>query len=111
MDDKSQPLCGHWEGSILQYCGAAEAVRVYLIGRRCPAHTPAALAGKPEPPARPGWPAQAWTTPSPQSASALFDARAIASGKRRAAAHTYRAAQTAVAQRNAPRDKGGAGSR
>lgn len=71
-------------------------VRPYPCGYRCSAHAPWALAGQPEPQPGPGWPADAWTTPSPQSASAVHDARAIASGERRSAPHTYRAAQNAV---------------
>ncbi|MER5677399.1 hypothetical protein ACFWZZ_00480 [[Kitasatospora] papulosa] len=90
------PECTHWIGAERRYCRALERLRPYLPGLRCPAHTPAALQGRPEPVPGPGWPATAWTTPSPQSASALFDQRAIASGKRRAAAHTYRTARDAV---------------
>jgi hypothetical protein len=30
-------------------CGAADGVIPYLVGPRCPAHTPARLAGRPEP--------------------------------------------------------------
>lgn len=30
-------------------CGTAEGLRLYACGHRCPSHTPAALAGKPEP--------------------------------------------------------------
>ncbi|MFH8752984.1 hypothetical protein ACH4GK_17685 [Streptomyces rimosus] len=71
-------------------------VRLYACGRRCSAHAPWTLAGRPEPRPGPGAPAGAWATPSPQSASALIDARAIASGKRRSSPHTYRAAQAAV---------------
>ncbi|MCQ4043845.1 hypothetical protein ACFOSC_26650 [Streptantibioticus rubrisoli] len=89
--------CGHWDGPERRYCGATDGVRRYVIGHRCPLHTPAALQGKPEPPEGPGWPAHAWTTPSPQSASALIDNRAVASGKRRSSPHVYRATQAAVA--------------
>ncbi|MFD8970498.1 hypothetical protein ACFV0C_36850 [Streptomyces sp. NPDC059568] len=96
--DESTPECRHWLGDERAYCRAVVGVRRYLPGLRCPLHTPSALVGRPEPRTGPGWPAGAWTTPSPQSASALFDARAVASGKRRAAAHTYRAAQRAVAR-------------
>jgi hypothetical protein len=74
-------------------------VRHFVVGRRCPAHTPAAIAGRPEPQPGPGWPAAAWSTPAPQSASALADERAVASGKRRSGQHTYRAAQAAEAAR------------
>lgn len=47
--------CGHWSGAESRYCRARE-VRQYVIGHRCPAHTPNALAGRPETPAGPGWP-------------------------------------------------------
>ncbi|WP_275462098.1 hypothetical protein [Streptomyces noursei] len=73
-------------------------VRPYAAGWRCSAHSPWALAGRPEPQPGPGWPADAWTTPSPQSASAVHDARAIATGKRRSTPTAYRAAQAAVAR-------------
>jgi len=33
----------------LVWCRATEGVRWYLPGPRCPRHTPAALAGEPEP--------------------------------------------------------------
>lgn len=39
---RSDPVCNR--------CGAADGVRLYPCGRRCPEHTPARLAGKPEPP-------------------------------------------------------------
>lgn len=89
-------VCGHWIGAERRYCLAGDGLRSYLTGRRCPLHTPAALAGRPEPRPGPGLPAGAWTTPSPQSASALIDERAIASGKRRSSPHAYRAAQAAL---------------
>lgn len=73
----------------------------YLTGLRCPDHTPAAIAGRPE------------TTPDPArtlegirkahganpevpmtpAGGTLVDARAIASGKRRSNPQDYRAAQ------------------
>ncbi|GAA4706268.1 hypothetical protein [Streptomyces youssoufiensis] len=92
--------CTHWDGAAGRHCGARASVRPYLTGFRCPAHTPAALAGRPEPQPGPGWPAAAWATPSPQSASAVIDHRAIASGKRRSSPTTYRAAQQAVARKD-----------
>ncbi|MFG2225348.1 hypothetical protein [Streptomyces sp. NPDC048644] len=75
-------------------------VRPYAAGYRCSAHAPWALAGRPEPQPGPGWPADAWTTPSPQSASAVHDARAIASGKRRSNSTDYRADLTAGARKD-----------
>jgi hypothetical protein len=89
--------CGHYDGTTARHCGA-EDVRHYLTGWRCPQHTPAAIAGHPEPPEGPGWPAGAWTTPAPDNTSALIDNRAVASGKRRSNPATYRAAQAAVAK-------------
>ncbi|WP_174447564.1 hypothetical protein [Streptomyces prunicolor] len=89
------PVCGHWIGAVRRYCLAGDDLRSYLTGRRCPLHTPAALAGRPEPRPGPGLPAGAWTTPSPLAASALIDERAIGSGNRRSSQHTYRAAQAA----------------
>lgn len=41
--------CGHWIGTEHRYCGATDGVRRFLVGDRCPAHTPSALAGRPEP--------------------------------------------------------------
>lgn len=84
-------------------CTAAPPVTaLFACGWRCPAHSPAAMAGRPEPPPGPGWPAGAWTTPSPLSTSRVHDARAVASGKRRSAPHAYRAAQAAVTPRKDP---------
>jgi hypothetical protein len=93
--------CAHWIGAEQQYCGATENVRFFRIGNCCPLHTPSALAGKDEPQPGPGWPAGAWTTPSPISDSRVHDARAVASGKRRSSPHTYRAAQAAVDRKTA----------
>ncbi|WP_128378507.1 hypothetical protein [Streptomyces cavernae] len=58
-----------------------------------------AVMGLPEPQPGPGWPARAWTTPSPINDSRVHDQRAIASGKRRSRPHTYRAAQAATSPR------------
>lgn len=89
--------CTHWDETTQRYCGSTHTVRPYLTGPRCPLHTPSALAGRPEAPPGPGLPASAWSTLSPLSASRVHDARAIASGKRRAHHHAeYRAAQAAV---------------
>jgi hypothetical protein len=46
--------CSRWLGAA--YCGATET-HYFAVGHRCRAHTPAALAGQPEPPAGPGIPA------------------------------------------------------
>ncbi|WP_329141042.1 hypothetical protein [Streptomyces sp. NBC_00670] len=95
-----RPECGHWIGAEDRYCRAAEGVRPYQQGLRCPLHTPAALAGRPESPPGPGLPAGAWSTPSPQAASSLADERAVASGKRRSSPAVYRAAQAAERDRH-----------
>ncbi|MFG3050360.1 hypothetical protein ACGFZP_05300 [Kitasatospora sp. NPDC048239] len=68
-----------------------------MVGPRCPAHTPAAQAGHPESQPGPGYTPQ--TLPTPASASALVDARAIASGRRRSTTQTYRLAQAATGRR------------
>lgn len=99
MKDAARPEYTHWIGAEARHCKETDGVRRYVPGNRCPAHTPRALQGLPEIPPGPGWPATAWTTLSPLSASAVIDERAIASGKRRSAPHTYRAAQAAVAKK------------
>jgi hypothetical protein len=70
-------------------------VRFYRTGWKCPAHSPWAEAGLPEPLPGPGLP-HGPRIPAPMSASALIDDRAIASGKRRSSPEAYRAAQAAV---------------
>lgn len=54
--DQVPPECTHWIGAEKHHCKEVDGVRPYLTGPRCPAHTPAALQGKPEPPTGPGWP-------------------------------------------------------
>lgn len=96
--------------SLTCACGATEGVRYYLPGPCCPAHTPAALAGHPEPP-----------TPDPErtmigmmraagadttrthtpAGDTAIDARNVARGKKRASAQQVRAAR---AQIDGPRD-------
>ncbi|WP_326779676.1 hypothetical protein OG481_01945 [Streptomyces longwoodensis] len=71
-------------------------IRPYVNGPKCDRHSPWAVKGLPKPQPGPGLPAGAWTTPSPLSDSALFDDRAVASGKRRASPEAYRAAQAAT---------------
>ncbi|MET9729642.1 hypothetical protein ABZZ79_02945 [Streptomyces sp. NPDC006458] len=41
--------CAHWIGADRRHCRSTDRVRLYLIGRRCPDHTPNALKGLPEP--------------------------------------------------------------
>lgn len=78
--------CELWTGGA--YCGAAGDVRAYVPGPRCPDHTPAALAGRPDHTPDPertldGLRAAlglAWTFRA--SDTALVDQRARDSGKR-----------------------------
>lgn len=39
-----RPRCEHWIGAERRLCGAEVGVRRYLTGRRCPLHTPQAVA-------------------------------------------------------------------
>lgn len=102
--------CTHHDGDVV--CGATPTRR-YLLGGRCAAHTPCALAGHPEPKPDPaltlaGLRAAAGLRTdavAPLAASSLTDERAIASGKRRAAPHTYRAARDAEQRRRADIDR------
>ncbi|WP_033818903.1 hypothetical protein [Kitasatospora sp. MBT63] len=84
--------CRQWLPATGQHCG--EAARFYLTGWRCPGHTPAAQAGRAEPEPGPGYTPQ--RLPTSQAASALVDARAVASGKRRSTPQTYRLARVAT---------------
>jgi len=87
------------------YCGSAET-RPYACGPRCPVHTPAALAGQPEPdsrrycaPARCYCDSETCTAtsgPLEPITKTVLDARAVASGKRRAGLGEYRDAQAQV---------------
>lgn len=76
--------------------------RPYACGWRCNRHAPWAVAGQEEPKPRTTPLPGAWTTPSPISDSRVHDARAIASGKRRASPEAFRAAQAAVGARPEP---------
>lgn len=89
-------VCAHWIGAEQRHCGATDGVRPYLTGPACPAHTPRALQGLDEIPPGPGLPDGAWATPSPLNDSRVADARAVASGKRRASPHVYAAARAAI---------------
>ncbi|MFI6813747.1 hypothetical protein ACIBG7_15105 [Nonomuraea sp. NPDC050328] len=99
--------CTHWYGATATRCGAVPA-RHYLPGMRCPAHTPAALAGQPEPTGQYCAPKRCycgdcpWWTPVNHypglSDSWVTDARAIASGKRRSSPEQYAAAKATVAE-------------
>ena len=83
-------------------CGQAAGVRLYAAGERCPAHTPSALAGVPEPDAARYCPPRVcWCGACPGKQRApitppgetVTDIRAKASGKRRAGLPAYRDAQ------------------
>lgn len=100
--------CTFWYDGY--YCGAAP-IGFYLPGHRCAAHTPAAVAGRPEvtpDPARTveglrrraGLPLAAALA---LSTSSLTDERAVASGKRRSSTHTHRAARNAEESRKVRR--------
>ena len=56
MKDDQRPECRHWIGEERRHCRSGEGIRLYIPGPRCPAHTPNALQGKPEPQPGPGWP-------------------------------------------------------
>lgn len=59
MTDSTLPpttQCGHWSGPESRYCRSGDNVRHYVTGHCCARHTPAALAGRPEPQPGPGWP-------------------------------------------------------
>jgi hypothetical protein len=90
--DRPRHGCQQWLPDQAGYCGRSS--RPYRIGECCPAHTPAALAARPEPVPGPGYTPQRLATP--QSASALVDARAIASGKRRSTPQEYQLARAAT---------------
>jgi hypothetical protein len=70
-------------------------VRFYRTGWKCNTHSPWAEAGLAEPKPGYGQPPSS-LPPSPLAASAVFDDRAVASGKRRSSPEAYRAAQAAV---------------
>jgi len=56
VTDETRTECDHWIGAERRHCREIEGVRRYITGLRCPAHTPNALQGKPEPQPGPGWP-------------------------------------------------------
>lgn len=104
--------CGHWLATQGRYC-AAPGARQYIQGWRCPEHTPARLAGLPEPgtgaycaPKRcycGECPAYTETTHYPPSEVETWpiEARHVASGKRRASPNVQAAAKTEVAAQRA----------
>jgi hypothetical protein len=83
-------------------CGETAGVRLFACGWRCPSHTPAALAGQPEPDtARYCAPLRcycggcaSWDRPLEAVVATVVDVRAVASGRRRVRSLAeYRAAQ------------------
>lgn len=105
--------CNQWSRVAGRHCGAVPT-RLYIQGPRCRAHTPSALAGQPEPPegrcapgrclcGKPECPAYETFHLRDRYAAhldawAVVDARAIASGKRRAGPDQVAAARAAVEQ-------------
>lgn len=87
---------------VCAWCRETEGVRLYATGARCPAHTPAAIAGRPEPgegtycPPRICWDGTcAWAgAPVPTTPShTLIDDAHVVSGKRSATFNELRAAR------------------
>jgi len=85
--------CGYYTAG--GHCRATPTRR-YLQGPRCAAHSPAAVAGRPETAPDPALTltglrrsAGLADVSTPLTASALIDDRAIASGKRRASTTSY----------------------
>ena len=84
-------------------CGR-DGTRLYACGWRCPDHTPARLAGRPEPDAaRYCAPGRCYCGGCPSAGRPLdpvtrtvVDVRAVASGKRRSSLGEYREAQAAM---------------
>ena len=83
-------------------CGRTDT-RLYACGWRCPDHTPARLAGNPEPDVARycltrcycgGCPS--YSRPLEPISATVVDVRAVASGRRRAPLGKYREAQAAV---------------
>ena len=98
-------VCGHGTGAG-RICGAREGTRLYTCGRRCDAHAPWALAGRGDPDLQgPYCTVRKYRVPTPDAATwSVVDARAIASGKRRASPAQYAAARAVEAQKADRRD-------
>lgn len=87
------------------WCGSVEGVRLYADGSRCPAHTPAALAGREEP-GRDAYcpPGICWCGNCPHAGASrpavptttVIDQRHVLSGKRRSTPSAYAAAKQAL---------------
>ena len=94
-------LCEHWIGG--RFCSEGPT-RTYLVGHRCSAHTPAALAGRPDHQPDPVLTLDAlravkgilWSFNPHDTALKSND---IATGKRRSSPEAYRAAQMDVEAR------------
>lgn len=88
------------------HCGTRDGVRAYLNGPCCPRHTPAALAGHPEPTPDPTRTLAALRERAAITAAAhqpptttVVDERAGTSGKRRSSNHVHQAMKTAALAR------------
>lgn len=84
------------------HCGSPEDLRLYAGGLRCPVHSPAAVAGMPEPgrtaycPPRICWCGGCPWAGAPVSApptTTVIDTRHVLSGKRRSTPAAYAAAR------------------
>jgi hypothetical protein len=93
--------CRHWAAGA--YCGAGNT-REYIVGRRCPAHTPAALAGRPDITADPelsmsGLQARSGMVVGFSRAdTSAIDEKAVRSGKRAAGRGNYFRTRRALAE-------------
>ncbi|MFE9099895.1 hypothetical protein [Actinomadura geliboluensis] len=111
MTDRWEKPCVHYSDADQKTCGQTPT-RLYIQGPRCQQHTPSAERGRPEPPpgrcaparchcGKPDCPAYATYGRDSYAAQgglawAAVDARAVASGKRRASPGEQAAAKTTV---------------
>lgn len=105
-----QPICTYFADGRM--CATSSSVvRLYIVGPRCPAHTPSALAERAEVVPDPSRTLAALRTAAglpvdsapPIASSSLTDERAVASGKRRSSGNSYRAARAAEDSRKGGR--------
>lgn len=68
--------CGHWIGVEGRHCKEADGVRLFIVGDRCPAHSPNALKGLPEAPPGPGAPRD-WAAPPAHRTPTARDRRPL----------------------------------
>lgn len=103
--------CEHFLGQAKRHCGSA-AAHQYVVGWRCAEHTPSAVVGRPEPPETRCPPLRCYCGESSCPAFSTYgrvstpagptvvDARAVATGKRRARSlEEYRGAQDTTGRR------------